>query len=97
MSNLFRDIYCALFRIFTADPPSVELARVVSPSDFPEYIEACADLAKLGFTADQLQQIVHAAVSNRILGFGWGDIRDLGETAGPYGRTRGTEPYKENR
>lgn len=69
----------------------IDLMRTV---DTPEFLDACAVFAQLGISADQLEQIGHAMVHNRILAFGYGDVIDMGQRmALPGGGTRKTEPY----
>lgn len=61
----------------------------------PEFIDACASLAQLGMTADDLNKIGHAMVHNRMLAFGYGIIVDVGQRmALPGAPTRLTEPYE---
>lgn len=59
------------------------------------FLEACADLAQMGLSAGDLEQIAHAMTHRRILAFSAGTIADLGE-AGHYldGSTRGSKTYE---
>lgn len=88
-----------LTRKADTDEAAIKLRAALAPDQTPAFIEACASLAQLGMTAEDLNQISHAMVNRRILAFGWGDITDLGERGTPGykgGVTRGSEPYERN-
>jgi hypothetical protein len=62
------------------------------------FIEACADLAQLGLSAEGVETIAHAMTRRRILAFGGGTITDLGEAGNHLdGSTRGSRTYEGDR
>lgn len=74
-----------------------KLQAALTPADAPAFIDACASLAQLGWTAEDVEKISHAMVNRRILAFGWGQVTDLGEYGTPGiqgGATRGSRPYE---
>lgn len=88
-----------LTRKIDTDEATNKLRAALTPTETPAFIDACASLAQLGMTAEDLNQISHAMVNRRILAFGWGDITDIGERGTPGyqgGVTQGSEPYERN-
>lgn len=87
-----------LTRKIETDEATAQLRAALTPKETPAFIAACVDLAQLGMTAEDINQISHAMVNRRILAFGWGDITDIGEHGTPLlsGVTRGSEPYERN-
>ncbi len=72
------------------------LLRCLAHKDRARFIEACADLAKMGMSAEDVEGISHAMQHRRILAFGSGCYTDIGEYANPYdGSTRGTPAVRE--
>lgn len=88
-----------LTRKADTDEATNKLRAALTPDQTPAFIDACAGLAQLGMTSEDLNQISHAMVNRRILAFGWGDITDLGERGTPGyqgGVTQGSAPYERN-
>ncbi|MHA7176177.1 hypothetical protein ACX80D_05935 [Arthrobacter sp. Sr24] len=88
-----------LTRKIETDEATNKLHAALTPGQAPAFIDACASPAQFGMTAEDINQISHAMVNYRILAFGWGDIKDLGERGTPGyqgGVTQGSEPYERN-
>lgn len=58
----------------------VELVRCSSPSEAKEMIEHVTELAKMGYTADELAKVARAAEHQEILAFEYGRIRRIGKS-----------------
>ncbi len=58
----------------------VELHRVTSPAEATAMIRQLSELAKLGYTSDDLERIVKAAERSQIIAFEYGTLRHLGSS-----------------
>jgi len=58
----------------------VELVRCSSPAEAKEMIEHVTELAKMGYTSDELSKVAHAAEHQEILAFEYGRIRRIGKS-----------------
>lgn len=71
------------------------LLRSIAPHEKGPYLNAAADLAQMGWSADDLATVAHAVQNRRILAFQSGSITDLGEGGRPYdGATNGSKTYE---
>jgi hypothetical protein len=76
--NIFKNMFEALAGHEAA---VVELHRVTtSPAEATLMIGQLSELAKLGYTSDDLSRIVHAAEQSEILAFEYGLVRRIGKS-----------------
>ena len=74
MAKFFHSIALAF------DPYVAELYRVCGWRQAQAMLEPLAELAKLGYSAEQLGMIAHAAEHGEILAFEYGRIRRIGKS-----------------